>query len=216
MPRLKPDTQRARREHILDAAERCFSRAGFHATTMQDICREASVSPGALYIYFSSKEALIAGLCERNRAEFQARFSALAEASDFMAALKILGDQYFVEEPRQKQMMCVEMGIESTRNDEVGRIYRSVDSYVNASFEHLFRRLAEDGRIAPDLDIPTLAKVFAVLGDGMFWRRAVDPTFDANAVMPAIVFTVAKLLNPAAPDEVSTTDKRLEAIEAGQ
>ena len=70
MPKLKPDTQRARREHILDAALTCFARGGFHATTMQAICREAGVSPGALYVYFDSKEALIAGLCERDRAEF--------------------------------------------------------------------------------------------------------------------------------------------------
>ena len=63
MPKLKPDTQRARREHILDAAEHCFARAGFHRTTMQDICKEAGVSPGALYVYFDSKEALIAGIC---------------------------------------------------------------------------------------------------------------------------------------------------------
>ena len=112
MPKLKPDTQRARREHILDAAERCFARAGFHATTMQDICKEASVSPGALYVYFASKEALIAGLCERNRAEFQSRFADLATARDFMAALACIGEHYFVEEPPHKQLMCVEMGIE--------------------------------------------------------------------------------------------------------
>jgi len=31
------------------------------------ICREAGVSPGALYVYFDSKEALIAGICERDR-----------------------------------------------------------------------------------------------------------------------------------------------------
>ena len=62
MPKLKPDTQRARREHILDAAEQCFARAGFHRTTMQDICRDAAVSPGALYVYFASKEDLIAGI----------------------------------------------------------------------------------------------------------------------------------------------------------
>ena len=45
MPKLKPDTQRARREHILDAALTCFARGGFHATTMQAICHEADVSP---------------------------------------------------------------------------------------------------------------------------------------------------------------------------
>ena len=80
MPKLKPDTQRARREHILDAAEHCFANSGFHRCTMQDICREAGVSPGALYVYFSSKEALIAGIAERDRADFAARFDALAGA----------------------------------------------------------------------------------------------------------------------------------------
>ena len=40
---------------------------------MHDICREAGVSPGALYVYFDSKEALIAGICERDRAEFAER-----------------------------------------------------------------------------------------------------------------------------------------------
>lgn len=214
MPRLKPDTQRARREHILDAAERCFARAGFHATTMQDICREAAVSAGALYGYFSSKEALIAGLCERNRSEFQSRFAALAGASDFMAALALLGERYFVEEPRHKQMMCVEMGVESTRNPQVGEIYRSVDRYVGDSFEQLFQRLKDQGRIAPDLDIPTLARVFTVIGDGMFWRRAVDPAFDAQTLIPAVVATIEKLLNPvhqahATPGEISKTVQKV-------
>ena len=43
VPKLKLAIQQARRDHILDAAERCFARAGFHRTTMQDICREAGV-----------------------------------------------------------------------------------------------------------------------------------------------------------------------------
>jgi AcrR family transcriptional regulator len=206
MPKLKPDTQRARREAILDAAERCFARSGFHRCTMHDICKEAGVSPGALYVYFASKEALIAGLAERDRAEFQSRFAALAAAPDFLAALSVIGEQYFVEEPAEKRLMCVEIGVESTRNPQVGETFRAVDTFVNDSFASLFRRLAEQGRIAPELDIDTIAKVIAVIGDGMIWRRAVDPAFDAKALMPAIVMLVSKLLNPIPPSPTGAND----------
>jgi len=201
MPKLKPDTQRARREHILDAAEVCFARAGFHRTTMQDICKEALISPGALYVYFASKEDLIAGIAERDRAEFADRFADLSAAADFMKALAELGEHYFKDEQAYKRTMCIEIGIESTRNSKVGEIYRSVDRFVQGSFEKLFARLAAEGRIAPDFDIPTVAKVFSLIGDGVFMRRAVDPDFDAEIVVPAVMKLVGKLLNPT--DETS-------------
>lgn len=207
MPKLKPDTQRARREHILDAAEICVARTGFHATTMQDICREAGISSGALYIYFASKEALIAGLCERDRAEFQSRFADLAAAGDFMQALQALGEQYFVDEPAHKRLMCVEIGVESTRNAQVGQIYRSVDDYVHDCFQSLFQRMKDDGRIAPSLDIPTLARVFTVIGDGMIWRRAIDASFDGKTLMPAVVQLVSDLLKPVTPAAASTPSR---------
>ncbi len=112
MPKLKPDIQRARREHILEAAERCFANAGFHRTTMHDICKDAGISPGALYVYFDSKEALIAGIAERDRAEFAERLAALSEAPDFLKALEALGEHYFVEEPAYRRRMCIEIGLE--------------------------------------------------------------------------------------------------------
>jgi AcrR family transcriptional regulator len=197
MPKLKPETQAARREHILDAAELCFARHGFHRTTMQDICREAGVSAGALYVYFSSKEQLIAGIAERDRAEFARRFALLAAAPDFMAALQSIGDHYFIEEPAHRRLMCIEIGVEATRNPRVAEIHRSVDTYVRQSFSELFTRLAGEGRIRPTLDIPTLTEVFFVLGDGLFWRRAVDPKFDGRFVVPAVIKVLAGLLNPA-------------------
>jgi len=205
MPKLKADTQIARRERILDAAEICFARSGFHRCTMQEICREAGISPGALYVYFSSKEQLIAGLAERDRSEFQSRFDALADAQDFLAALKTIGDQYFVDEPAHKRLMCVEVGIESTRNETVGEIFRSVDRHVSESFEQFFERLAHQGRIAPELDIPTLAQLFAVIGDGMMWRRAVDPTFKPDELMPAVVKLVSMLVNPTAANATTSS-----------
>lgn len=201
MPRLKSDTQRARRIHILDAAEQCFARAGFHRTTMQDICKAAGVSPGALYLYFDSKEALIEGLCERDRAEFADRFQRLASAPDFLAALQSLGEQYFAEEPVHKRLMCVEIGLESTRNARVGEIYRSVDRFVHDSFRSLFQRLKDEGRIDPVLEIDALANVFATVGDGLFWRRAVDPAFQPKEVLPAITRMLGDLIRPVEPAE---------------
>lgn len=53
------DAQAARREQILDAAEACFVRNGFHRTTMADLAREAAMSQGNFYRYFASKEDIV-------------------------------------------------------------------------------------------------------------------------------------------------------------
>jgi AcrR family transcriptional regulator len=199
MPKLKPDVQRARREHILDAAERCFARSGFHRTSILDICTEASVSPGALYVYFDSKEALIAGISERDRAEFADRLAALATAPDFLEALRALGDHYFLEEPVETHRMCIDIGLESTRNARIGEIHQRFERFITDGFEKLFQKLKDEGRIAPPLDIPTTVKAFMVISDGMFWRRAVDPEFDPKTVMPAVLQLITELLKPVAP-----------------
>jgi AcrR family transcriptional regulator len=208
MPKLKPDVQRARSEHILDAAEKCFARAGFHRTSIHDICREASVSPGALYVYFDSKEALIAGLSERDRAEFAERLSTLADAPDFLAALRGLGEQYFLEEPAEMHRVCIDIGLESTRNPRVGEIHQRFDRFIIESFEKLFQKLKDEGRIKPTLDIPTVAKVFMVISDGMFWRRAVDPDFQPQTVMPAVLQLIEELLKPVPAQNNQTPAKR--------
>jgi len=196
MPKLKPAIQQARRDHILDAAEQCFARAGFHRTTVQGICKEAGVSPGALYVYFDSKEALIAGICERDRSAFAERLATLADAPDFLQALRELGEHYFMHQPAYKSLLCIEIGIESTRNARVGEIHRGVDGFIVASFETLLQRMKDEGRIAPDLPIATLARLVSVIGDGLFWRRAVDPIFDGRTLVPAALQALAALLRP--------------------
>jgi TetR/AcrR family transcriptional repressor of uid operon len=196
MPKLKPTTQAARREHILDAAERCFARAGFHRTTMQDICREAEVSAGALYVYFSSKEELIAGIAERDRATLAQQLAKVSAAPDLLAALAKLGEYYSLEQPRHKRILCIEIGAESTRNPVVSEIFRSVDRGAIDSLEQIFARARDEGRIAPKLEPRMLAEVVALLGDGLFWRRAVDPDHDAEAMLPVLLELVATLLAP--------------------
>ncbi len=204
MPKLKPATQTARREHILDAAEQCFARQGFHRTTMQDICREAAISAGALYVYFSSKEALIAGIVERDRQKLSAQFASLASSSDLMQAMAALGQHYFIDEPMYKRILHIEIGAESTRNPEVGTAFNTTDQYCLDRFNELFERAKAEGKIAPAIDIPAITQFVGVIGDGMFWRRAVDPNFDARAALATLIVILTGLLNPT---PVSASDR---------
>ncbi|MFP4175697.1 MAG: TetR/AcrR family transcriptional regulator [Candidatus Brocadiia bacterium] len=53
--------QRERRRHrreVLEAAEKLFSRQGYHETTVQDIAREAEFGVGTLYNMFDNKAAI--------------------------------------------------------------------------------------------------------------------------------------------------------------
>lgn len=54
-----------RRQQIIVAAKRVFSEKGFNKATMEDIAREAELSPGTLYLYFKNKEELYASLSLR-------------------------------------------------------------------------------------------------------------------------------------------------------
>lgn len=199
MPKLKPETQQARRERILDSAEICFARAGFHRCTMQDICKAAGISPGALYVYFASKEELIAGIVDRDRAKLASQLAELAHAPDLLSALARLGEHYTVEEPQYKRVLGIEIGGEATRNPAVGATFRSVDEFCRQSFEQLFERARQDGKIAPTDDPRVLAEVVSLIGDGLFWRRGIDPDFDVHQVLPVLVRLVSTLLNPVVP-----------------
>jgi AcrR family transcriptional regulator len=44
---------------LLASAVQCFARRGFHATTTRDITAGVGLSPGALYVHFSSKEEVL-------------------------------------------------------------------------------------------------------------------------------------------------------------
>jgi len=51
-----------RRQEILDAARQEFFERGFHRPTVDDVAARAEVSKGTIYLYFESKEDLLAHL----------------------------------------------------------------------------------------------------------------------------------------------------------
>jgi AcrR family transcriptional regulator len=62
-PRTKPPDER--REELMNSAERLFLKQGVAATPVEQITRGADVAKGTFYLYFSTKEDIIAALRER-------------------------------------------------------------------------------------------------------------------------------------------------------
>jgi AcrR family transcriptional regulator len=60
-PRRRPAERPAQ---ILDAAERVFNQRGYDRATTREIAKQAGVSEGTLYNYFSSKRAMLLGLID--------------------------------------------------------------------------------------------------------------------------------------------------------
>ena len=59
-----PKVVEDRREQIIDAAMHVFAQKGFTRATNKDIAREAGITPGLIYHYFDSKEALLKAIIE--------------------------------------------------------------------------------------------------------------------------------------------------------
>jgi TetR/AcrR family transcriptional regulator, repressor for uid operon len=200
MRRANTQLQADRRLEILDAAQRCFVRSGFHQASMQEICAEAGMSPGNLYRYFPSKEAIIAAIAERDRAQAAADFAAVDKAPDFFTGIAALGRTYLIERSDEEMALCLEIMAEARRNPEVGRIYQEIDREVQSGLVAVLRNAAERGEIPRALDFEKLVAVMMVLGDGVERRRATDPSFDAEAVFPIILDVVKFLLSGRAGD----------------
>jgi AcrR family transcriptional regulator len=74
MPRLSDKTREQRRQHILTSAWRCFSRDGFHATSIDDVIAATGMSSSAVYRYFRSKEELIEATTDEGLAKVRQIF----------------------------------------------------------------------------------------------------------------------------------------------
>src|SRR5919106_1387481 len=68
MPKVTDAHRAARRDEILDAAQRVFARKGYRGSSITAIIDESGLSAGAIYSYFESKHELFHAVVERTLA----------------------------------------------------------------------------------------------------------------------------------------------------
>jgi AcrR family transcriptional regulator len=163
VPRVSEDHLTARREQILAAARTCFLRNGLHATSMQDLIREAGLSVGAVYRYFKSKNEIINAIAEVVAGGLAIRIREIAEqeppiplTSAMEQVLDLVAEQVG---PGGNFPLGVQVWGEATIDPAVGDIVRARYAAMHDAFTIMAERALSRGELPAGSDPQAVAAV---------------------------------------------------------
>ena len=157
MPKLKPDHPARPRASILDAAEQCFAPRRLpphhHARHLQGGRRQPRRALRLLRQQGGADRRHLRArprrVCRASRQRSPPRPTSPGADGSWASSISR-------GSPRYKQQMCLEIGLESTRNPRVGEIFqRQSTRYIARSFREAVPAHARRGPHRPALDIPT-------------------------------------------------------------
>jgi TetR/AcrR family transcriptional regulator len=156
-----------RRQSILQAARDVFFEHGFHRATMDEVAEQAEVSKGTVYLYFESKETILAHL--------------LLEGLDEL--LEKLEDAYAVDEPLPA-------------DERLRRLSRAYLRFFEEEPEYFRLLVAMDrGRFQDSLTLEIYQEVLSASLEGLGWvAQAVQQGIDEGAFHCCDVQTAASVL----------------------
>ena len=206
-------TTQDRRRQVLDAAASQFAAKGYSGANINDVARQAGISIGAMYSYFSSKqdlflavvdnatvlmEEILRGVAERSADVYEYVARMLGAAREFAGAHAALNQLYLglTAQPPGELTVDVSEQIEAVTPDILSG---------------LLERGKAEGIVRGDLDVP----VYALCIDNIFmmyqfafasqYHRqrlavylGVDRAADADALERGIAAFVEAALRPAA------------------
>jgi len=205
MPKLKPEELETRRNEIIDAARVCFLRSGFHRATTDEICREASITPGGLYHYFSSKEELISAVIDRQAESAVERMRTLIEDSiNAESAFRQVASFFFQSmqdgEIDGATRLELEVWAEGMKNDQLLEKTRRAWGMRSKWLEALIRRGIEDGIYDAEVVEPrAMASLLLAIYLGLRMGRLVSEDFDMNGALRSLFMMHAGRLQADVP-----------------
>ena len=190
MPKVSQAHRTARREQILLAACKCFSRRGFHGTTIRDICREAGLSAGAVYAYFQSKDDIIDGIAEMGRQNTRALLESARSASPAPEALaEVLSTAirlFDADDSLEGTRLDVRMWGEALHAPRLRALFLQALPNACAPFADIVREGQARGEIAGDLDADSVARLAVALCLGLQVQKALDPETSLASTADAV------------------------------
>ncbi|NMB55580.1 MAG: TetR/AcrR family transcriptional regulator [Leptolinea sp.] len=172
MPRH--DVSVERKEQIIQAAVRVFSRKGIEAARMEEIASEARLSIGGVYWYYRSKEEVLLAVTNWLLEEDRRLIEKMTGSQGTVKERLLVYIDGYVEVFEQNQRLLDELFALASQNPEIQRCLQA--DYL--SFQEALVNLIGQGRERGELksvDASTLALTVLALHAGMFDLAMIDP-----------------------------------------
>lgn len=121
-----------RREEVRKAAYRCFQKAGYHETTVDDVCAAAGISKGSFYWSYTSKQEVFIDILEtwarEVMDELHEQFETAVHQPDYVSAISAA-----LEREITRGRLIVPLWLEFT-------IQARKDEEIRASLAKFYRR----------------------------------------------------------------------------
>jgi len=210
VPKITAAHEQHRRAQILAAAMTCFSRQGYHATSMDDVVRESGLSVGAIYSYFPSKEDLFLSLCDDRADQTLAYLNDLFRRPGPMADKTQAAVDYFFDllsdELLSLARVSVEFMSEAARSERVkARQERRCES-VRQFMRWLLTEEQREHEVRDDVDVEAAAELMMMLNEGILLMSVVGlRKVSLDALKPAYLALLnTGLSSPSSPLFVSS------------
>ena len=176
MPRVSAAHEQEVRDRIVAAAVRVFSDKGFRSSTIADVCRESGLSVGAIYTYFSSKEALFRQTCDliaaRGLDELSERLvgaTTTAERMGTAVGLYIETIDEYVGAPGQ--ISLIQAWAEADREPGVREMLAARRERLVGAGQFLLHQGIAAGELPAWIDVDAVTRAFLALLDGLLLQR---------------------------------------------
>ncbi|MFG2445041.1 TetR/AcrR family transcriptional regulator [Nocardia fluminea] len=175
MPRVSEEHLERRRQQILDAAQLCFARKGFHETSMQDVFAESQMSAGAVYRYFTSKNEIIGALVQRTMGPLRERLAEIIRSEDVpppAEVIRLLTTEIVKHSgPDGPLRLTPQAWALALVSDEAAVPVRAAIASMRALWFEYADRLCESGWLPPGTDSDAIAKTLIGLLPGFILQH---------------------------------------------
>lgn len=164
---------------------------------MQQICAEAGMSPGALYRYFSSKEAIIEAICEADRRDDAVRFAVILQNPDVVEGM-VMGAMAHIRHIHDKQLapLFAEINAEAMRNGSIDCLCRKNMNELMQAMRAYLDAALQRGEIAPVVSLDALMPSLMAICHGVAVEDLPSDGITLDQIETIMRSTAQALLRP--------------------